>query len=316
MVLSGVSGMEDTVLATVIYILIAIVVCVVPVVFFVSGLSRWKIFLKVGMVLLIVVGFVTFVRWKWRPFYVPPVPITPYEVQHHEDDTLRVIMIGDSWVYFHETLRRDSTFEDELKRVLKSQKVKVTAKGLAGSTSGEIYQRMSAERTMEMDYDLTYCSQPVIEAGADYCVISAGINDARQRRGKVYYVGSYLRLLRLLLSYGIRPVVTEVPQVEVDEAFIGNTLYYRMKARICLSILKTELYGVDDYRRVLKDSLMSTHLMDSVIYISAASWNPEGWKDKRNIYTDDNFHLNLPGYALLDSVYAAAIVNDYRKRKK
>ena len=316
MVLSGVSGMEDTVLATVIYILIAIVVCVVPVVYFVSGLSNWKIFLKVGMVLLIVVGFVTFVRWKWRPFYVPPVPITPYEVQHHEDDTLRVIMIGDSWVYFHETLRRDSTFEDELKRVLKSQKVKVTAKGLAGSTSGEIYQRMSAERTMEMDYDLTYCSQPVIEAGADYCVISAGINDARQRRGKVYYVGSYLRILRLLLSYGIRPVVTEVPQVEVDEAFIGNTLYYRMKARICMSILKTELYGVDDYRRVLKDSLMSTHLMDSVIYISAASWNPEGWKDKRKIYTDDNFHLNLPGYALLDSAYAAAIVNDYRKRKK
>jgi hypothetical protein len=56
--------------------------------------------------------------------------------------------------------------------------------------------------------------------------------------------------------------------------------------------------------------------MDSVIYISAASWNPEGWKDKRKIYTDDNFHLNLPGYALLDSAYAAAIVNDYRKRKK
>lgn len=316
LIFQGTSMTDYTVVGRCLYFIISLIVCVLPVLYVVSNSSNWVVMGKVLMVLSVVSAVVTFVGWKWRPFYVPPVPITPYEVQHHEDDTLRVIMIGDSWVYFHETLRRDSTFEDELKRVLKSQKVKVTAKGLAGSTSGEIYQRMSAERTMEMDYDLTYCSQPVIEAGADYCVITAGINDARQRRGKVYYVDSYLQIIRLLLSYGIRPVVTEIPDVEVDEAFIGNTLYYRLKARICMSILKTELYGVDDYRRVLKDSLMSTHLMDSVIYISAASWNPEGWKDKRKIYTDDNFHLNLPGYALLDSTYAAEIVKDYRKRKK
>ncbi len=55
--------------------------------------------------------------------------------------------------------------------------------------------------------------------------------------------------------------------------------------------------------------------MDSVIYIPAASWNPDGWKDKRNIYTDDHFHLNLPGYALLDSAFAANIIKDYRQRK-
>jgi len=315
-VLNGVSNMEDTVLATTIYILIAIVICVVPVIYFVSGLSNWAIFLKVGALLMVVAGFITFIRWEWRPFYMPPSPVNPYEVKHNQDDTLRVIMIGDSWVYFHETLRRDSTFENELKRVLRSNKVKVMAKGKAGSTSGEIYQRMSAERTWEMDYDLNYCAQSVIEAGADYCVISAGINDARQRRGKVYYVVSYMQILRLLLSYGIRPVVTEVPDVEVDEAFNGNTLYYRLKARICMGIMETELYGVEDYRRTLKDSLISTHLMDSVIYISADSWNPEGWTDKRNIYTDDHFHLNLLGYALLDSTYTAEIVKDYRMKIK
>ena len=79
----------------------------------------------------------------------------------------------------------------------------------------------------------------------------------------------------------------EIPNVEVDDAFEGNTLYYRLKARICMSALKTDLYGVEDYRRTLKDSLISTHLMDSIIYIPAVSWNPEGWRDKRDIYTDE-----------------------------
>ena len=83
-----------------------------------------------------------------------------------------------------------------------------------------------------------------------------------------------------------------------------------------MSVLNTGLYGVGDYRNILKDSLFSTHLMDSVIYISAASWNPDGWKDKRDIYTDDHFHLNLAGYELLDSTFAVEIVKDYKIRKK
>ena len=314
LLLQGTSTTEFTVVGSFLYFAISLIVCVLPVLHVVSNSSNWVVMGKVSVALLVVASVVTFVGWKWRPFYVPPTPFAPYEVKHHQDDSLRVIMIGDSWVYFHETLRRDSTFENELKRVLQSRRVKVTAKGKAGATSGEIYQRMSAERTWEMDYDLNYCAQPVIEAGADYCVISAGINDARQRRGKVYYVGSYLRILRLLLSYGIRPVVMEIPDVDIDEAFDGNTLYYRLKARICMGILKTELYGVEDYRRTLKDSLVSTHLMDSVVYVSAASWNPEGWRDKRNIYTDDHFHLNLPGYALLDSCFSKMIVDDWKKR--
>jgi hypothetical protein len=83
-----------------------------------------------------------------------------------------------------------------------------------------------------------------------------------------------------------------------------------------MSLLNTKLRGVDDYRQALKDTLTSYHLMDSVVYISAASWNPEGWRDKRDLYTDDHFHLNLPGYAILDSTFAAEIVKDYRKRKR
>lgn len=104
----------------------------------------------------------------------------------------------------------------------------------------------------------------------------------------------------------------EIPDVYVDEAYDGNTLYYQLKARICMSLLKTNLRGVGDYRQALKDTLIASHLMDSVLYIPAVSWNPEGWHDKRKIYVDDHFHLNFVGYEILDSTFAAEIVKDYR----
>lgn len=310
------SGIGNPTVEKILYLMISIVVCVFPVLKFVEGLSDYRILIRIGVSLIIISATISFIGWKWRPYYTPPNPFKPYSIAHHQDDTLRVIMIGDSWVYFHQTLRRDSTFEVQLKKGLGSNKVKVTAKGKGGAVSGEIFQRMSAERTMAMDFDLEYCAQSVIEAGADYCVVSAGINDARHRRGKSYYVGSYIHIIRLLLSYGIRPVIMEIPDVEIDECFYANTLYNRLKGKICMSLLDTGLYGVESYRKSLNDSLRSTHLMDSVIYISAASWNPDGWKDKRGIYIDDRLHLNLLGYKLLDSTFAAEIVKDYRLRGK
>ncbi|MBR4920164.1 MAG: acyltransferase family protein [Prevotella sp.] len=306
----------NPIVKTFLYIVISVVLCSVPVIRFVKGVGNKMILGRVVLLTLSTAGVLTTAIWLMRPFYMPPYPFKPYEVTQHNDDTLRVVMIGDSWVYFHETLRRDSTFEAELKRVLKSHKVKVIAKGKGGAVSGEIYERMSAERMLATEFDLNNCSQPILEQGADYCVISAGINDARQRRGKHYYVTNYFHIIRLLLSMGIRPVVMEIPDVEVDEAFAGNTLFYRLRSRLAMSVLKTDLYGTHDYRQALKDSLIAHQLVDSIIYVSYDKWNPEGWRDKREIYTDDHFHLNLLGYAILDSTFAAEIVKDYRLRKK
>lgn len=305
----------NPVVIAVLYLLTAILVCSIIVVYFVRGLSSSAVFWKLLAVSAAFAGVVLLVTWLWRPFYKPVEPFAPYEVAQHDDDTLRVIMIGDSWIYFHETLRRDSTFEQSLKHVLGNQKVKVTAKGKGGAVSGEIYEQMSAERMLATEFDLNNCTQPVIEQGADYCVISAGINDARQRRGKVYYVTNYFHIIRTLLANGIRPVVMEIPDVEVDEYYKGNTLYYQLRAWIAMRVLKTGLYGTSDYRVALRDSLAAHHLMDSIVYVPAAAWNPEGWKDKRNIYTDDHFHLNLAGYEILDSTFTVEIIKDCRTQR-
>lgn len=310
------SLLSNSALEQFLYMLTAVILCSVPVIRFVRGVSNTVILGKVLAVFFTVIGIVLYLIWEWRPFYRPVEIFPAYEVARHDDDTLRVIMIGDSWVYFHETLRRDSTLELKIKKAIGHKRVHLVAKGTGGAVSGEIYERMSAERMWATENDLNNCSQPIIEKGADYCIISAGINDARQRRGKQYYVTNYYHIIRMLLSYGIRPVVMEIPEVEVDEAFGGNTLYYQLRSRLVMRMLKTSLYGTHDYRQALKDSLTIHHLMDSIVYIPAASWNPEGWRDKRNIYTDDHFHLNLAGYELLDSTFAAEIVRDYRLRKR
>ena len=306
----------NPILADVLYIGISVLLCSVPVIRFVNGATNLVIMRKLLLWLFGVIGAVLVVVWLWRPIYKPVEPFAPYEVKAHDDDTLRVIMIGDSWVYFHETLRRDSTLEQKIKKELGNNRVKLVAKGKGGAVSGEIYERMSAERMLTTEFDLNNCTQPMIEQGADYCIISAGINDARQRRGKQYYTTNYYHIIRLLLSYGIRPVVMEIPEVEVDEAFTGNTLYYQLRSRIAMSFFDTNLYGTRDYRQALIDTLKTYHLMDSIIYIPAASWNPDGWRDKRDIYTDDHFHLNLKGYEILDSCFAKMIVDDYRLRRK
>ena len=306
----------NPILADVLYIVISVLLCSVPVIRFVNGATNMVIMRKLLLWLLGVIGAVLVVVWLWRPMYKPVEPFAPYQVKTHDDDTLRVIMIGDSWVYFHETLRRDSTLEQKIKKELGNNRVKLVAKGKGGAVSGEIYERMSAERMLATEFDLNNCTQSMIEQGADYCIISAGINDARQRRGKQYYTTNYYHIIRLLLSYGIRPVVMEIPEVEVDEAFRGNTLYYQLRSRIAMSYFETNLYGTHDYRQALIDTLNTYHLMDSIIYIPASSWNPDGWRDKRDIYTDDHFHLNLKGYEILDSCFAKMIVDDYRLRRK
>ena len=307
---------DNTVLSSILYVLISILLCSAPVIYFVRGLSDTAILRKLILGFSVVVVGVLLVIWMWRPFYKPVEPFAPYEIMRHDDDSFRVIMIGDSWVYFYETLGRDSVLEQTLKNMLDNRKVTVATKGKGGAASGDIYEQMSADRMMATEFDLNNCSQPMIEKGADYCIISAGINDARQRRGKLYYVTNYLHIIQTLLSGGIRPVVMEIPDVEVNEAYEGNTLYYQIRSWLVMRFLGTELYGTADYRLALRDSLKAHYLMDSIVYVSAASWNPDGWRDKRDIYTNDHFHLNLAGYALLDSVFAAEIVKDYRLRKK
>lgn len=105
--------------------------------------------------------------WKvlWELEYPSPIDT----VFLHHDDTLCVIMIGDSWIEMYSKQKLDL----ELKRhicELTSHPVKVTSKGKVGKSSREIYDLKYKENG--------YSPKLLIVSRADYCVISAGINNA------------------------------------------------------------------------------------------------------------------------------------------
>ena len=238
-------------------------------------------------------------------------------------------MIGDSWSMFHNNLNRDSVLRAMLQKRI-NVPVKVRSRGKGGANSKEIYYYMFSSRTIESEHEPDRCTQPLLEEHPDYCLISAGINDACQGKGTDFYCKNYLKILRLLLHNHIRPVVLELPtvvgggrfKVYVNDLLTDRRGYiiHKVKIRIGYKLASwynhVQLDDVTEYRERLKNELESRGLMDSVVYISNAAWNPDGYLDKRDIYTEDGTHLNLNGYDILDSCYADMISKDYKKHIK
>jgi len=70
-----------------------------------------------------------------------------------------------------------------------------------------------------------------------------------------------------------------------------------------------------DYHQALHNMMEKYLLQDSVLYIAAKQWNPEGCLDT-TMFLTDRLHLNLNGYHHLDSCIATEIINDFNKRKQ
>ena len=152
--------------------------------------------------------------------------------------------------------------------------------------------------------------KPLLLERPDYCVVSAGINDAVAKMGKDYYVHHYMLILQQLLDLDIKPVVLEMPKVNYRA--IANREPWTMRMRHVLSSLMTgsELYGFDSYKTALIGAIKKADMQNRIVYISADSWNPGGYQDRRGLYMSDETHLNAKGYEVLDSCIASAILKD------
>ena len=233
------------------------------------------------------------------------------------DDTLRVAVIGDSWAEYHTSLECDTIFCRYAKR-LTSRPVKSFSRGHSGLITKEIYYEMFSDHTVEHVWDVDRCTQPLIEQHPDYCIIMAGINDWRLFKSDDFYVGNYRLMLNLLIKNGIRPVVMEMPNVDM-EYFHGNRKFYRRWMFNALSLLTRTDDSYDsaqDYRDAMKKMLQESGLDDKVLFIPISAWNPGGVEANPEIFLDDRLHLNLDGYHILDSCMAYDIVKDYLKRNQ
>ncbi len=220
--------------------------------------------------------------------------MTGNELAGSTSDTLKIAIIGDSWAAYHHD------YDKKLESILydKGLSAHVVSIGNVGAKSKEIYQRL---------YSTT---KSVLLERPDYCLISAGINDAVAKMGKDYYVHHYMLILRQLIELGIKPVVLEMP--EVNYRAIANREPWTMRMRHILSSLMTgsELYGFNSYKTALVSTIKKADMQNRILYISADSWNPEGYDDSRGLYLPDDTHLNAKGYEVFDSCIAAAILKD------
>ena len=210
------------------------------------------------------------------------------------NDTLRIAFIGDSWAAYHhgyDSLLQVMLVSDSLPVAVKSQ-------GNVGAKSKEIYER------------LTTTMKSLLEWQPNYCVISAGINDAVAKLGEDFYVFHYGLIISQLLEMGIKPIILEIPDVNYKLIAEREPILMYLHHMVSAFLMNSDLYDFKSYRRALSKKVFMTDWKNRVIYIKAAQWNPQGFLDNRNLYLTDDTHLNTKGYHVLDSCIASEIRND------
>lgn len=225
-----------------------------------------------------------------------------YEKGTKTDDTIRIIMIGDSWAAYHHNHGYDSILSIEIEQRL-TRPVSFVSSGMVGAKTKTIYELM-------FDSVSNCGTWKLIEQHPDYCIISAGINDAIAKMGSKNYCHHYSLILKQLITNDIRPIIIDMPDVGYKSVYRRESLTAKLRHRISSVINHADMWSFNEYRQTLKDEFNEQGLDEKIIYIPASSWNPDGCQDERNLYKDDVIHLNAQGYLLLDSCIANYIIAD------
>jgi len=256
------------------------------------------------IICMFVVGFFCYYYNRWKYLWAVAVPEQHYSVLKVQDDTLRVLMIGDSWAGIHSELNMDSFLSSKLEQRVQCP-VKVVSKGKGGEKSRGIYQLM---------FQLGgYGTKHLLLTGTDYCIVLAGINDAAANLGTKQFCAHYRMILDFLLSNDIRPVVVEIPDVDIWTIY-GD----KPKKDLLVDYMKSimvgcGMYNYHEYRDALFAMLQEEHLLEQVVYIPVNGWNGEGVKLNPSLFIEDKIHLNREGYMKLDICIATAIANDLQQ---
>ena len=247
---------------------------------------------------LITVGVYYYNRWKTLWSMEEPKPI--YSVSHPKDDTLRIVMIGDSWVHMRsESLNK--LFQKRLSTI-SEKPVILKTKGKGGEKARGIYHLMFL--------DDEYGTKTLFSSGVDYCVIIVGINDAAANLGVKQYIYYMKLLLDFMLGNNIRPVLIEIPDVNIWNVYCSKPLKDLIIDYMRSLMTFSGMYHYSEYREALKLMLKDSSYSDSVIYVTMKGWNGIGNGVEKSLFLNDQIHLNQQGYIKLDSCIVDAIGRD------
>lgn len=245
-------------------------------------------------------------HYKWRHLWVFENKRELYPVLHYTNDTLRIAMIGDSWASYRSYYMLDSSFQIRL-RSQTNLPVKMTSKGKGGEKSRGIYQLLFEE------YDENG-TKNIIASGITYCIVSAGINDAAANLGTHFYCHHMKLILEFLLSNNIRPILIELPNVNIWKVYSKKNIKDLVSDYLRSLMSHCKMYNIQEYRNSLHTMLIRENLIDSILYIRLNEWNVEDTRINKNLFLNDQVHLNKYGYELLDSCIAVAIAKDLKLR--
>lgn len=230
-------------------------------------------------------------------YYAPPQLRKPYQLTNHNDDTIRIAYIGDSWAFMHKD------HKCQIPKLLSNTPhypVNVHSYGICGLTSKEIYENMFENN------DFKHFLQ---KRNYDFCFISAGINDTYKKMSTTYYQKSMDGIIQFLLANNIRPIIMEIPDYNIQDCFDRQKTSRKALRRLSMFVNSTPLDCKQSFRNALNELIRERDYQGHVSIIRYKSWNNDYEYDLKHLYIGDGLHLNEQGYAKLDGVIAKEIIS-------
>lgn len=256
-----------------------------------------KFFFFIGLVIIGCLFSFLYYYERWKPLWSLESPKELYTVVPRHDDTLRVVMIGDSWVGMRTDVK-NLEFQKILSEMI-GKPVKLMTKGKGGEKSRGIYNLLFED-----------CTRKLMTEAPNYCVIFAGINDAASNRGTKQYVYHYRLILQFLIGNNIQPVVIEIPDINIWNVKKEKPIKDIVGDFIKSKMTHCSMYQIDDYREALYSMLAEENLLNQVVYVPIRDWNGNSGI-KLNLFLEDQIHLNDLGYAKMDTCIAGYIARHY-----
>ena len=238
--------------------------------------------------LFIIVITLLFIGKLFNSYYSPSKERTPYQTTKHDDDTLRIAFIGDSWAFMHKShsCQLSTMIEKKIHRP-----VIVKSHGICGLTSKEIYEAFFENNSYK----------EFMMYGFDYCIISAGINDTYKKMSVNYYKKSMDCIIRFMLANHIRPIILEIPDYNIEKAYERQTSLRKILRQLSMFINDTPLDCKQLFRESLDELIKEKGYEQEINVIRYKEWNANYDEDLKTLYVGDGMHLNEDGYANLDS---------------
>jgi lysophospholipase L1-like esterase len=262
-------------------------------------MRRNIITIGVFVVLSAVASFVIY--YSNNPCYKPALKMSGLTVSCHQDDTIRIAYIGDSWAERHKNVK---CIIDSQIQVQTGRPVVVRNAGVGGLISKDIYYSIFNNPEF----------RDVIEWGPNFCFISAGINDTNKKSGSNNYKDNMRLLICLLLECNVTPLILEIPYYDICYTFMGMSPMTMLRSIRSMIWTLSSINCIDAYSNTYNDLIEEQQWEKSVYTIRRNDWNSTGYKGRPELYNTDRMHLNQEGYFVLDSCIASHILRYIMKK--